>query len=124
MATFRVTAPVANGLVEVPLEEFGKLALERNVIRVESPALPEPVILYKLEGGGYRALGSTCTHQQCSVRPGAKFLTCGCHGSTFDLAGAVVRGPAPRDLPVYETTSDTAAIRIAVIPKIVPANPT
>ena len=70
-----------------------------------------------------RALGSTCTHQQCSVRPGAKFITCGCHGSTFELDGAVVRGPAPRDLPVYETAADASVIRIAVLPRVTPANP-
>lgn len=124
VATYRVTAPVADGHVEVPIAEFERLAIERNVIRVEAPGLPEPVLLYKLDGGAFRALGSTCTHQQCSVRPGATFVTCGCHGSTFELTGAVVRGPAARDLPVYGTANDAAVIRIAVTPTIPPANPT
>lgn len=119
-----MSAPAAGGFVDVPVAEFETLALERNVIRVESASLPEPVLLFKLEGGAFRALGATCTHQQCAVRPGAKFVTCGCHGSTFELTGAVVRGPAPRDLPVYAATSDAATIRIAVTPTVPPANPT
>lgn len=123
VATFRAAAPVAgSGLVEVPRAEFTRLALDRGAVRVESPALPEPVILLAVESG-FRALGSTCTHQQCTVRPGRTFLRCPCHGSTFDLTGAVVRGPAPRDLPVYATSSDDTTIRIATAPASPPSAP-
>lgn len=115
VATFRAASPSGGGHVEVPRAEFARLALERGAIRVESAALPEPVILLEVDGG-FRALGSTCTHQQCAVRPAKTFLRCGCHGSTFDLSGAVVRGPAPRELPLYATTADDATIRIAIVP--------
>nr|WP_277602474.1 ubiquinol-cytochrome c reductase iron-sulfur subunit [Parahaliea mediterranea] len=42
-----------------------------------------------------------CTHQACEPRsgigPGGGWR-CLCHGSEFDLAGRVVRGPATEDL--------------------------
>lgn len=115
VATFRTSAPMADGRVDVPRAEFDRLALERNAIRVESPALPESVILLAV-GGAFRALGATCTHQQCLVRPGGSFLRCGCHGSTFDLAGEVVRGPAQVALTRYDVSFDATTIRISTAP--------
>ena len=46
------------------------------------------------------ALSSTCTHRRCTLvaRPDHSFY-CKCHGSTFDPAGHVTKGPARRDLP-------------------------
>lgn len=40
------------------------------------------------------AYSAICTHEGCTVSPGGKLLDCPCHGSAFDLKGAVVRGPA------------------------------
>ena len=118
VATYRVTAPPREGRVTVPRAEFERLALERGAIRVESAALPEPVLLLAAgdADGGFRAIGSTCTHQQCAVRPGRTFLRCACHGSTFDLEGAVVRGPASKPLPRYDVTADANDIHIRMPP--------
>lgn len=115
VATFRTSAPLLDGRVEVPRAEFERLAMERRAIRVESPALPEPVILLAIDGA-FRAIGSTCSHQQCAVRPGGGFLRCPCHGSTFDLAGDVVRGPAPGPLTRYDVAFDASTIRISTVP--------
>lgn len=40
------------------------------------------------------AYSASCTHEGCTVTPAGKALDCPCHGSVFDLKGAVVRGPA------------------------------
>lgn len=40
------------------------------------------------------AYSATCTHEGCTVIPAGKELDCPCHGSLFDLKGAVLRGPA------------------------------
>jgi len=46
---------------------------------------------------------ATCPHMNCTVNdaPGKTFL-CPCHQSTFDSAGAVTAGPAPRPLDTLE----------------------
>jgi len=46
-------------------------------------------------------LTAICTHQGCTITPEAdhSFFYCPCHGSTFDLSGTVMRGPAARNLP-------------------------
>jgi len=44
------------------------------------------------------AYSAICTHQGCTVQPVGKELDCPCHGSVFDLQGAVLNGPARRPL--------------------------
>ena len=58
-------------------------------------------------GGQLDAVSAVCTHRACGLkqRPDRGFL-CPCHGSTFDPAGHVTRGPATRDLPRYRVTID------------------
>ena len=49
--------------------------------------------------GHLYAFDDTCTHTGCSLARGTldgTTVTCGCHGSQFDVtSGAVLRGPAP-----------------------------
>jgi nitrite reductase/ring-hydroxylating ferredoxin subunit/uncharacterized membrane protein len=65
-----------------------------------------PVLLVR-DGGGLRALASTCSHAGGPLDEGE--FTDGCvicpwHGSTFRLEdGSVVRGPASTPQPAYET---------------------
>lgn len=51
-------------------------------------------------GGNLYAFDDTCTHAGCSLARGkleGTTVTCGCHGSQFDVtSGAVLRGPARR----------------------------
>jgi 3-phenylpropionate/trans-cinnamate dioxygenase ferredoxin component len=51
-------------------------------------------------GGNLYAFDDTCTHTGCSLGRGTlegTTVTCGCHGSQFDVtSGAVLRGPARR----------------------------
>jgi cytochrome b6-f complex iron-sulfur subunit len=55
---------------------------------------------------GFTALSHQCTHQKCNVDyvPSQRVLACPCHGSQFDLTGAVLRGPAPRPLDHFATS--------------------
>ncbi len=51
-------------------------------------------------------LDPTCTHQQCIVehKAGSDKIECPCHGSVYDLQGNVLKGPAEKPLPRYETS--------------------
>ena len=55
-------------------------------------------------GSELRAISLLCTHQTCLLTPQAEGFDCPCHGSTFDLKGRKLSGPAPLDLPWYELT--------------------
>jgi nitrite reductase/ring-hydroxylating ferredoxin subunit len=58
-------------------------------------------------GANLFALSSLCTHKKCTLaaEPDQTFY-CPCHGSTFDADGKVTEGPARRDLPVFEISTD------------------
>ena len=60
----------------------------------------EEVLIVNL-GGQYRAAGATCTDAGCSLVDDGELdegrVTCGCHGSVFDLETGVAVGP-PADM--------------------------
>ena len=55
-----------------------------------------------------QAVGLTCTHLGCTVNRSIGGFVCPCHGSRFDSAGKVQKGPAARSLARYpvQITSD------------------
>ena len=59
------------------------------------------------------ATTATCTHRDCVIKPVQGDLRCPCHGSRFDLAGGVTRGPAKTSLPRYAIAHNSAG-RIVV----------
>jgi len=69
------------------------------------------VAIARDEGGLY-AMTLICTHQDCDMQYDGTVtpdgLTCTCHGSEFDVNGAVTRGPAVTALEHYEVTVDSA----------------
>lgn len=51
---------------------------------------------------GFHAISSVCTHLGCNVHHDeGQGFACPCHGSTFDEAGNVTKGPAAWPLPRY-----------------------
>ncbi|MFZ0453015.1 MAG: Rieske (2Fe-2S) protein [Ignavibacteriaceae bacterium] len=65
----------------------------------------------------FNALSAICTHQGCLITeydPGNKHFVCPCHGSTFNLNGQVVSGPAQRALPKYQTQFNNNQLNIVI----------
>ncbi len=70
---------------------------------------------------GIFAMTAICTHLGCAVRHETEGFICPCHGSRYDLAGEVLKGPAARNLDWYEVR-ELPGGRLAVDPtKVVPA---
>ncbi len=63
--------------------------------------------IYKDERGKIFAIDPGCTYIKCTVQwNGAeKIRDCPCHGSRFSYTGAVLTGPARKDLAVYDVKS-------------------
>ena len=72
----------------------------------------EPVIIVHTAGGQFKAFFARCTHLGCIVKyegEGSPRLHCNCHGSSFDLSGKNLSGPAPRPLiPLKVNVRETA----------------
>ena len=67
-------------------------------------------------GGTFYAFDDTCTHEACSLAEGEleeTILTCGCHGSPFDVtSGALLRGPAQEPVKSHETRVEDGTLEI------------
>ncbi len=59
------------------------------------------------------ALNAICTHQTCTITGfGNQNYVCPCHGSTFDVNGRVLGGPAPAALRQYPTQFSSGVLTI------------
>ena len=68
-------------------------------------------------GGQLSAISAICTHRRFTLEaePDKSFY-CSRHGSTFDACGKVTKGPARRDLPVFQVTVNEARHVIVTLP--------
>ena len=100
------------GAAAVPLWRYlaPRQAPARRVLRVPRAELPpEGAVVYRearvavmRRDGAVFALDLACTHLGCTVNVTPSQLVCPCHGSTFDLDGAALTGPATRPLTRLE----------------------
>ena len=97
--------PVADGRVRLSLDAYPELAKPDGAIKIQPSAARDPI--YVLAGeGGYRAVSPICTHRGCTVEVQGARLVCPCHGSTYDRAGTVLKGPAERALATFPVSRD------------------
>lgn len=101
VATHRV--PARDGRAFVPVADFPELAAVGGAIKLQIEGRENPAFLVRADEGRYIALSSVCTHLGCQVRKLPQSFRCPCHGSTYDLEGTVLRGPAQRPLMRYRT---------------------
>ncbi len=68
-------------------------------------------------GANLFALSAVCTHKKCKLDAGlGETFHCPCHGSTFNPDGKVTKGPARRNLPVLELSTDENGNLLVKIP--------
>jgi Rieske Fe-S protein len=105
-ATKVVTLPAAvNGRVELPLADFPELREVGGGLVGRANGIPEPIAITRADQAVFIALSGLCTHASTVLvfnRLNATF-DCPLHGSTFELDGRVVTGPAERPLRLLPT---------------------
>jgi cytochrome b6-f complex iron-sulfur subunit len=104
--------PADQGKALVSLKDYPELANVGGMIQLRISSFPDPVILIRKDDQKYLALSAVCTHLRCFVRPSKQFLLCPCHGSTFDLEGNAVRGPAEKPLKRYTVAVSDGTVEI------------
>ena len=110
--------PVENGLVRLSLRQHPELTEPRGTLRLMPDGWEDPVYLLALDGGGFAAVSSICTHRGCTVDLGGPGFACPCHGSQYDREGRVVKGPASRALTRYaiRVSGDELVIEVGATP--------
>ena len=113
------TAPVYRGTliggrITVRREELARRIEKSKVFVIQVSELEYPIIVVRKGEDNYHALSVRCTHQGCHVRPKRDSLACPCHGSTYDLEGNVIRGPAKAPLQRFEVLVTSNGIDVIV----------
>jgi cytochrome b6-f complex iron-sulfur subunit len=76
----------------------------------------DPVIIIHTPGGQFKAFFARCTHLGCLVKYEGEttpLMHCNCHGSSFDLTGKNLSGPAPRPLAPLKVTVRENSLTVA-----------
>jgi Rieske Fe-S protein len=94
--------------------DVGTLADYRSDGAFDKFAKSHRIVMVRKSGRLYAAT-ATCTHRDCVVKCVSDELRCPCHGSRYDLAGVVTKGPAKTPLPRYAISLNSAG-RIIVDP--------
>lgn len=92
---------LADGRVHLSLLQHPELAEPGGAIKILPDGQDEPLYVLRDDDGQFSVLSPICTHRGCTVELEGARLVCPCHGSTYDRAGRVLQGPAPRPLTRY-----------------------
>ena len=99
-----LTGTEANGYLTVNIDPNSSIAKTGNAAMINSSQ--GTLLVDHPSGTTYNVLSSICTHQSCTIdsfdSASAQFV-CNCHGSRFDVNGAVKQGPAGDPLTKYSS---------------------
>jgi|GEM_PF-2283614 len=111
-----IFAPLSDGVAfDLSAPEFAALREVGGAAPLDAPG--RKILLVRRSEGELVALNRLCTHQGVDLSPAqfgrwdasAERLTCDAHKSVFGVDGAVLGGPAPRPLPIYDVSFDAAS---------------
>lgn len=99
----RITIDLKSATGELISEESGWLLIRDR-----------RTLVLNVDGNLIRSFTSVCTHAGCSTnwRFQNREFVCTCHGARFNTGGAVVRGPATRDLTEFTVSRENDQITI------------
>jgi Rieske Fe-S protein len=107
---------VSNKTITITLDEFPMLKSVGGSIVGKASGLANPIVIAHVSNDMFAALDAICTHERCTVSYNALNLTldCPCHGSSYEVDGRVINGPAVRALPRFTATSDGTTLTITL----------
>lgn len=105
-----VNGGLQGGRLVVSRAEFG----EGPFALIEAPSLAMPIYLYRHAGGEFTAVLTRCMHRGCQVEAADGHLVCPCHGSEYDNAGRILKGPTLRPLIRFPVETDAENIYVGL----------
>lgn len=107
MPLVTLPAPV-DGRIVLPVMAFPQLQAVGGGLVGRSLGVKDPIAVARPEQGRFVAVTAVCTHMACTLAFNALngTLDCPCHGSTFEMDGRLVTGPATQPLRILPTDFD------------------
>jgi Rieske Fe-S protein len=107
---------VQNGQFTFAVARFPVLARVGGAVVGQPTGFPGPLAVSRIALDAFAAVSAVCTHLGCTVLPGGPGYACPCHGSTFELNGTFVQGPAGTGLLRYPATFDGVNVTVSTTP--------
>lgn len=101
---------VSEGVLDVPMDVLGK----GSSAVVKATGLSNKLMIVKRADGTYTALELNCPHKNGPLSEKDGQLVCDWHGSTFDMEGAVQKGPSKTGLKTYPVEAAGNVLRVKV----------
>jgi Rieske Fe-S protein len=105
-----------NGRVQLDVTAYPELATVGGSVTGRPGGLMEAIIVVHEAEGQYVVVSAVCTHQTCPLEYTRLNVTvdCSCHGSSFELDGKVINGPAILPLRVYPSKLEGQILSITM----------
>lgn len=106
--------PMVNKQITISLNEFPDLMKANGSLVGMASGYPNPIAIAQFGSGMFAAVDAICTHDRCTVSYNALNVEfdCPCHGSTYEVDGRVIGGPAPLPLKTFIVSSDGTTLTI------------
>jgi cytochrome b6-f complex iron-sulfur subunit len=104
----------AGGKVSFTVQQLPALAKIGGSVTGHSAGVPFPLVVLRASASQMLAFDARCPHLGCAVSGAQQLLICPCHGSLFDLDGAVKLGPAEQSLTKLQVTFDGTTVVVKV----------
>ena len=107
---------VSSNTIVVPLAMFPDLMKIGGSILGQAKGYADPIVIARVDATTFAALDAVCTHMRCFVAYNALNVSmdCPCHGSTYEIDGRVIGGPAPAPLKKFTASSDGTNLTITL----------
>jgi nitrite reductase/ring-hydroxylating ferredoxin subunit len=104
------------GKILIEVADFPELLKVGGCVVGESAGMADPVAIARDAENRFFAVRALCTHMTCILRFNALNITldCPCHGSTFEIDGRVVTGPAQQPLRTLATRFDGTLLSVLI----------
>jgi cytochrome b6-f complex iron-sulfur subunit len=112
--TQNTRTPDANGFVA--LGTVKELSEKGSILDTKNSAKPILVVRDSAKNN-LVAVNPLCTHQGCTVGwdNNKRTFVCPCHGSEFGIDGKVIKEPADKPLPTFETKEENGSVLVKVV---------
>lgn len=111
-----VFPPSTNGEVRFTLDQMPSLTQIGASVTGHAQGVPYPLVVLRKSAGEMVAFDARCPHLGCAVTGAQSLFLCPCHGSIFDIDGAVKAEPATSPLRKLDTSFDGDLTVIQVPP--------
>jgi cytochrome b6-f complex iron-sulfur subunit len=102
----------SNGLLRLALADYPQLAGPAGALKLQPDGMANQIYVLVQPDGRFAAVSPICAHRGCTVNIEGAHLVCPCHGSTYDRAGGLLKGPAQRGLKTFRTEVRTGELVI------------